>query len=290
MDSYTLKQEQNELLKSVSELKKKVETYEIRIKELHAEEVRYLSEIPNYKKQAEESKIKAGESAGKVTPLQEMLENAKKELIRVEGLTIRETQALAELKEIEKKIIEENKIINEQIKQRHEKLKERELVIDDREKKAEAKEIHNNRFESELDNRQVDLSQREKEIDLGYQELNSRLEIHDNNLSVHAESVRSLAERKKFHAEDEQLLKDKLAKADKFVKDQIELKVNLLLQSENLKKEIELTKAKQVSLDKNIADLVNQENVLKIKELKIKKIAHDAGIEKELKELEASLK
>lgn len=290
MDSFGLRQEQSELLKSVSDLKHKLEIGEARIKELHSEEMRYLEEIPVYKKQAQESKIQASEASGKVAPLQKILEDAQKELIKVQGLTARENQSLLEIKETEKNIIEENKIINEQIKQRHSELKQREFSIADREKCCDLREVGYKDIQFGLDNREVEISKKEQDLNKSHEKLEDKLETHKNNVELHNAKVDSLIEAKESHLQDEQILANKQARVEKLIKDNTELKAALLLQSDKLSKEITITQGKQVSLDRSLADLVNQENTLKIKELKIQKLAHDKGLEKELKELQESLK
>lgn len=285
MDSFGLRQEQSELLKSVNELKHQLEIGEDRMKELHSEEMRYLEEIPVYKKQAEESKNSHGMIEGKTVSLRIELDKVSKELERLKLLVIQEEKSLSDLKNTEKKIIEETKIMNDQIKQRHEKLKERESVSAGAINDIEIITGSLNNKESELDKREFAISQRESKHKEDSDILDSHIEVHEINVNSHNDRIRTFEEQKRFYIEDEQLLKDKLGKADKLIKDQIELKASLLLQTEKLKKEIELTQAKQVSLDKNIADLVNQENALKIKELKLNKMAHDNGLIKELAEL-----
>lgn len=285
MDSFGLRQEQSELLKSVAELNHKLEIGEARIKELHSEEMRYLEEIPVYKNQAEDIRIRSKELMNKYEILNKNLIIEEQKLCNIQTSVAKEEQALIELKETEQKIINENKDINETIKNRHIDLNIRETEIDKRESDLIIKEDSCKRIELDLVKRESDVVNKEKNISSGHDNLNSALEIHTNNLSIYSQNVRSLAEQRGFLEEDKIILKDKLAKADKVIKDQIELKAALLLQAEKLSKEISLTQAKQSSLDKNIADLINQENSLKIKELKISKMARDAGLIKELAEL-----
>lgn len=285
MDSYRLKEEQNELLKSVAELKNKIDTGRIRIKELHEEEIKYLSEIPEYKTQAEDKKLKYESILKQIEDSNKELTICKQKLKNIQHLVSIQEELLFDLKNTENKIIEETRIMNEQIKKRHEKLKEVESFLDNRERLVNAKEQYSIKYELELNHREVDLSKREEIHIKDKNTLDRDLEVHENNLIEHGRNLQSFTERKRFQTEDEQNLRDKLSKADRYIKEQIDLKASLLLQSEKLKKEIELTQAKQASLDKNIADLINQENALKIKELKIKKMVHDAGLVKELAEL-----
>lgn len=285
MDSFGLRQEQEDLTKLVSALKHKLEIGESRVKELHDEEMRYLIEIPVYKKQSEEARLRLESIDNQIVPLNQELSELYKELSKTKELISIENKSLIELRETEKKIIEETKLINEQIKNRHEELKNRQSVIENTEKLHS--EINNNhqKIDTDLSNRETNLLKKEEELNLGIQELSSRIDIHNSNLSIHAENVRSIIEQRKFITEDEQAVRDKLNKANKLVKDHIDLKAALLIQSEKLAKEIEITQNKQKSLDRNIADLKNQENALKIKELQIKKMAHDAGLEKQLADL-----
>ena len=85
MDSFGLRQEISELSKKYEDLKHRLIVGEARMKELHEEEMRYLTEIPNFRKQSEDAKAQAGEAAGKVSPLKKILDDAQKELIKVQG-------------------------------------------------------------------------------------------------------------------------------------------------------------------------------------------------------------
>ena len=59
---------------------------------------------------------------------------------------------------------------------------------------------------------------------------------------------------------------------------------------ESLDAEIKIANSKQESLDKAINDLKNEEKRIKILELKVIKLAKDANIDKELKDLMESVK
>lgn len=285
MDSFALRQEQSELFKSVSGLKHTLEVGEARIKELHDEEMRYLKEIPVYRQQSSEGRLEAKDLSSKIDIMKKEALVLKQSLYEIQNSVSKENEALDSLKETQIKIIEETKEINNQISNRHNDLMNRESSVQVRESNVSLKEKFCDNKESELSNREAELSKKENEHNNNVVILNSDIEKHELNVNAHDENVKSFAERKRFQYEDEQLLRDKLAKADKLVKDQVGLKAALLLQSEKLSKEISLTQAKQVSLEKNIADLINQENALKIKELKLNKMVHDAGLAKELAEL-----
>lgn len=290
MDSFSLRQEQSELLKSVADLKHKLDVGEARMKEMHVEEMRYLEEIPVYKKQAQEAKLQAQEAQEKVIPLRKDLDSANAELIKARGLTIREEIALKELKETQSKIIDETKTINEQVKQRHEKLKERESMVENREKLCDSRDIEHKNKESKLDNREFELLKNEETHKNNEKKLIEDISVHDLNVTLHRNKVNTFIESKELHLIDEQNLSIKSQRVERLIKENTELKSQLLLQADKMSQATKLAENKQVSLDKALADLINQENSLKIKELKIKKMAHDAGLQKELKDLEASLK
>ena len=290
MDSFGLRQEQENLVKSVNELKHKLEVVDARIKELHEEEMRYLSEIPQYKQQARDAQAQAKEAQAKVAPIKQELDELNKELIVIRGLNSIESKSLTELKETQKKIIEETKAINEQIKGRHEQLKQRELAVSDKEKACELREVGYSNRDFDLTKGEVELAQKIVVHKKNEEELKDKIETHKNNVALHNTKVDSLIEQKQFHEQDKADLQNKLAQVDKLKKEQIGMKSQLLLQAEKASKAITESERKQKMLDKAIDDLKNQENNLKLKELRVQKLIKDAGISKELKELEESLK
>lgn len=290
MDSYRLKEEQAILIKEVNDLKTKKDLMEKRINDLHAEEIRYLDEIPTFRKQFEEHKNILSVASSKTVIARKELTDVNDELRKVRSLIIEEKKSLENINNEHINAIEEirkEKIIlsklNYDIKNRESKVQERERTCDS----IELSHIDKN---EELFKRQVKLNREIDDMNINKKELDKDIESHIKSKIVLDETVNRLTQAKKFHEEDKQVLKDKLEKADRLVKENSEIKAQLLLQAEKLNKEIELCKSKQSSLDKNIADLVNQENTLKVKDLKIRKMAHDAGIQKELKELEESIK
>lgn len=290
MDSFGLRQEQSELMKSVLELQHKLEIGETRIKELHCEEMRYLEEIPIYKKQSEDAILKANNDSKQAVIVSDKLSKFYKELDQVKDLIVDQEMLWSNLKDTQKKIIEETRIINEQVKIRQQDLDKREESVLNRENLCDSRDIEHKTKYSELDSRELEMLQKEKEHTSNVDKLNSDINVHNNNIETYEEKIILFNEHKVFLEKDKEVLKNKLQKADILINSQVELKASLLLQAEKLSKEVSLTQSKQISLDKALLDLVNQENALKIKELKIKKMAHDAGLEKELKELEESLK
>lgn len=273
-----------ELRNEIDSLKHIKETMDKRVKELHEEEMRYLEEIPLYKKQAKEAKETHAVLAGKTVSLMAELEGVRKELVKTQGLVIVEQRALESLKETQKKIIEETKAMNEQIKQRHEQLKQRELAVGDMEKSSELREVGCKNREFDLDKREVEIKNKESALDHAHQDLNDSLKSHEKNIKIHANNVRSLAEQRKFHEEDKNVLQDKIYKADKLVKDHINLKASLLLQSEKLATSIKEVDEKRGFLDKQEQSLREREDFLRFKKSKFSQLVEDAGLPKEIKE------
>lgn len=289
MDSFGLRQEQETLIKNINTLKHQLEIGDARIKELHEEEMRYLKEIPIYEKQAKDAKDQAIDAQTKVSPLKQKLEDLNKDLLVMRGLNAVENKSLNELKETQKKIIEETKNINEQIKQRHEQLKQRELAVNDREKSCELREIGYKNRDFDLTKGEVELVKKIEGHKKNEEELDDKVETHKNNVSLHNTKVDALIEQKQFHEEDKIILQNKMANVDKLIKDNIDLKSQSLLLAEKMSKATKTAEAKQFMLDRAIDDLKNQENALKIKELKIQKMIKDAGLQDELKKLQAEL-
>ena len=285
MDSFGLREENAKLSKEYEQLKHMLIVGENRVKELHEEELRYLLEIPQYKQQAKDAKEQAQGFISSLAPLKKEIEELNKDLRIITGLNYVESKCLTELKETQKKIIQETKEINETIKQRHEQLKQRELAVADKEKACELREVGYSNRDFELTKGEVDLAQKVVVHKKNEEELRDKIETHKNNVEIHNKNVSSLIEQKKFHAEDAEALKDRLQKADKLVKDQIKLKTALLLQAEKADEAIKAAENKQKILDRALDDLKNQENILKIKELRVKKLINDNNIQKELAEL-----
>lgn len=290
MDSFGLKEEQNELVKSVSELKHIKEVMDKRVKELHSEELYYLGEIPKIKEEYQQNRLKIDQLNCQLSELSVIVNKHKSDIEKYKDVIANENKSFLELKSTQDKIIKDTFDINEKIKQRHSDLKEKELSISNRERLCDSREIQNNKKQSDLDNREVELIGKDKKISSSYAELNVSIENHNMDKSHHDNNVLSLHELRKFHEEDKQKLNNKLAQADRLIKENTDLKASLLLQADKLSKEVRIAEEKQKSLDRALADLSNQENVLKIKDLKIRKMAHDAGLQKELKELEESTK
>lgn len=289
-DALVLREELAQLKKDIISSRKVKDDLDSYVKTLYEEELRYISEISAYKKQSEENKFKAEEASKQCAIVNDKLSKFSMELQQVKELINKENLSLNELKETQQKIIKETSEINLHIQSRHAELKDKEKIYEYQINKINSLDLINKTKEAELIKREVEINNKEVALEHGHKNLESAIEIHSNNVSIHSQNVRSLSEMRKFHEEDENSLRDKLNNADRLVKEQIDIKVSLSLQEENLKKEIDTYKRKQDSLDKHIADLKNQENLLKIKELKILKIAREAGVEKELKELEESLK
>lgn len=289
MDSYALRQEISDLSKQWADLKHKLEVGETRMKELHEEEMQYLKEIPVYEKQSKDAKVQAIEVQSKISPLKQELNDLNKDLIVAKGLTAIENKSLSELKETQNKIIEETKNINEQIKVRHEQLKQRELAVGDREKSCELREVGYSNRDFDLTKGEVELAQNKESLDKSHEILRNNQDIHNENVKAHKVKVDALIEQKQFHEEDKIILQDKMAKADRLIKEQITMKTQLLLQAEKADKAIKAAENKQNILDRALDDLKNQDNILKVKELRIQKMIKDAGLQDELKKLQAEL-
>lgn len=289
-DPLILREESAQLKKDIAQSNHVKDALNKHVEELHQEELRYISEIPAYKKQAKEAEYMAGEASGRLTASQKLLEDAQKELIKVQGLTIKENKALSELKDTYKRIIKETSEINLQIDARHSELKDRERINKYQIDKINSLELINNNKQNELDKREINIKKNEDYIKSRFDDLKLKQDYHSKKVDEHEEKVDALIQSKELHLQDEQTLRDKLQKSEKIIQDNLKLKSDLLLQSEKLSKEIIITQNKQVSLDRSLADLVNQENTLKIKELKVNKLIRDKGLQDELRALQESLK
>ncbi len=289
-DSLRLREELAQLKKDILTSKKIKEDLDIHIKGLHSEELRYLGEIPQYKKQSEDAKNRKVELENKIIPIRKEFDLVLQELTKVKDLVVKEEKALIQTREYGHNVEKECAIKKVDLAKREEFLKVREEAVHGHEKDCVSREMFYKKVEFDLDNKEINIKSKECALDKAHQELLSAKNSHSKNLENHTERVNSLSEQRKFLEEDKQLVKDKLGKVDKLVKDHCELKAQLLLQADKASKSIKSAEDKQIMLDKALNELQHQENTLRIKELKIRKMAHEAGLQKELKELEESLK
>ena len=290
MDSFALREELANLQKSLAETKHIYEVMDKRVKELHIEEMRYLEEIPKYKKQAQEEKQVLLKLESGIPIARKELENITEQFKKIKELVIGEEEALREVKAAGHNIEKECAIKKSNILRQEENIKMMQIILSEREGDCVNKEEFNKKVELDLDNREIEIKNKERALEHGYQELNSSIDSYKSNLSDYAEKLRSLNEQRKFLEDDKQLTQDKLQKADKILKENLATKASLMLQADKMSNAIKSAEDKQRSLDRALADLVNQENVLKIKELKINKLIRDHGLQKELKELQESVK
>lgn len=289
-DKLRIREEISELKKQILIYKNEVQSLDIKVKKLHEEEIEYLRDIPSYKNRSELAKNNYLKLESQSISLKRELEGVIRELNKVRFLVIDEEKSLKESKDrklyISKEISDSYIELNKKIFD----INNRELLVGIREKDCNSRELFNRKIESDLDNREVKLNYLENEFNIKSNELINSIVLHEENKNIHCDNIRSIIEQRKFIEEDKLLVRDKLSKADKLVKDNCELKAQLLLQADKASQAIKTAENKQIMLDKALSELEHQENILKIKDLKIRKMAHEAGLQKELKELEATIK
>ncbi len=290
MDSYALREEFNTLQKEVTQLRHVKEVMDARLKEMHIEEIKYLEEIPIYKKRSDDAKNNYLKLEAQSVPLKKELEGIINELKKVRSLVIEEEKALDDIRNKIHDINNECSIKKLELSKIEKDLKLRQELVTVREADCNSRDAFHRKLEFDLDKRDVEISKKELALEHSHNDLHTERISHESNVRTYDENVRSLTEQRKFLEEDKQLIKDKLAKADKLIKDHCDLKAQLLLQADKMSKAVRTAEDKQIMLDKALTELTNQENTLKIKDLKIRKMAHDAGLQKELKELEASIR
>lgn len=290
MDSYKLREEHSKLVKDVDQLKHVKEVMDKRVKELHVQEMKYLDEIPELRKTWEKQKYLIDIYESKYKDAYKALEDINVKYQNLKKLAVIENEKLGNLIESNSK---ESFLLNKQkedIKDQSNELRIREEALRVRERECDARELVCIDREEAVFKSEVKLKKLQEFVNISNKELEANVEIHKIKVSKHDKKEADFIENKKYHSFQEEELKQKLQQIDKIIKENSALKSQLLLQADKLSKELQIAKDKQVSLDRNIADLDNQSNVLKIKELRIKKLAHDNGLIKELRELEASVK
>lgn len=284
MDSF------KELEKTINDLKNIKESLDSRIKNLHAQEIAYLEEIPRLKIAVDNEKLRTGkvfENSLNASKELEIIKDRIKELKSVLNKLNNETALLQlEYTDVSRKIVE----TNIQIENKRRDIKNREIYVQEKERKCDAIEIVLNKKESDLDQREFEINKKDRLILEKSSVLDKNISTHEVVLELHRNDLETLRSRKLNQSQVEDSLNIKNEKLEKLIKDNSDIKAALLLQADKLSKEIKACEQKQGSLDRNILDLTNQENLLKIKELKIIKMAREAGIEKELKSLEESIK
>lgn len=289
-DLSRVRKELEHLKKEILASKHIKEVLDSRIQDLHKEEVRYLDEIPSLKREWQKHNIILRELREKCKDVDQSWSSAKEELKILRKSIDSEQLKLSDLikkNELALTILDKKE---EELKVDASKLRDREDSVRSREIKCDSRELACIDREEIVFKGEVELNIIREDINKLYKKLESDIEIHKSRMLNHEKREAVLLENKKYHVSQEEILKQKMQQAEKIIKDNAILKNQLMLQAEKLSKEIRLANEKQTSLDRNISDLTNQSNALKIKELKVKKMAHDAGLIKELKELEESIK
>lgn len=285
------------MLEELDKLKKDIlsarhikEVLDGHIKDLSSEELRYIEEIPVYKQQANNEFLAAQEASKQAEVLRQEVSKWGNELSKIKELVLDQEMILSASKIAQENIEKECAFKKSNILQIENNVKSRELAVQDRERKCSEKELSLILRDENIFRDESEVNKKLKEIELKNKALEEKLETHKNNVDLHNKKVDALIESKELHMQDEVILDDKLAKVSILIKQNVELKQSLLLQADKLSKEISITQNKQLFLDKSLSDLKNQENALKIKELKLTKMAHDKGLEQELKDLQEQLK
>lgn len=278
------------LQKEIKQLQHTKDVLNKRIEELSKEELQYLTDIPKFKKQAEDQKNSTDGIIEKTNLLRNNLSSVNNELKENTSILEKTKSDIKELRE------ESNAVLNDVIKKRSsvEKLyidvKNRESKCVEREKNIESKELSLKETEKIYENNKKELSDSIKR----WKESNDKLILDNEKLLLSKKELDSeknkFYEIRKSYFDQEEVLKSKILEADRIIKNNSVITIELELKNKKLDEETSKSIRLQDSLSRNISDLDNQRKFVKVMELRVKKLAHDAGIDKELQELEASLK
>lgn len=274
-------------VKAVQHIK---DTLDKRIEQLSKEELKYLADIPAFKKQAEDARIQGEEISKKVSVLRQALrqsDDAVKSNREILAATQKEMQ---ELRDNSQKILDNIQEEKEESRKRILDIKNREVLCGDREKLIEKRELACNQREVHLSRDEFVLQDRIMNLAKDRAALDQELELHKSNVGNHASNVRILSEKTAETNSLREVLKSKSGDLETLIRHNEELQLDLILQKKDLADQIEKSKFLQSSLDSNIRDLENEKKRIQVLELKVKKLAHDKGLDAEIKELEEALK
>lgn len=289
-DSLRVRQELERMKKEVAVLNNTKSTLENIIQNLSKEKVKYLEEIPKSKKWAEQQKELTETVSAKTSLAVKALSEANQKLKDVKKLIEAEENKLSALKlenEIELGSLFDlrNKNNNES-----EDLKKREVAVRDRLNLAGTKEAENEKNALAIIQKMAVLEKNNMNFLKASAVLNARTEELNSAVETHIQNVKVFESNRIIYSNQLEGLKYKLAQANNLISETNELKSNLVRQLKKLDDSIARSEEKQKSLDRNISDLATKEKALQIKDLRIRKLAHEAGLDKELVELEQALK
>ena len=289
-DPLRLREELAQLKKDIAQAQHIKDAVNTHVEALHKEELGYIGAIPSFKQRAKDAEKDAVESYKLLETVNQKIISAHKELTAIQNEIIEANKHLDDVRKAADSVEKQCFLMKEDVLNRVEDIKRREKAVQDRENNCSNQESFHKKVEFDLDRKEAELKKKEDAHIVSQKQLDNNIELHEKNVSLHNDRVRVLNEQRSSVEEAWKRIDDKMLQADKLMKENIDTKAGLMMQLEQVAKDTEANVVKQKSLDTNIADLKHQENVLKIKELKIKKLAYDAGLQQQLKDLEATVK
>lgn len=261
-----------------------------RVKKLSEEELQYLSDIPKFKKQAENERAVCEEIVNKSNVFKSQLSAINNELKEKRDAILKANEDMEEISHNSKLVTDSIHKQSVECVNRIDAVKKREVDANSRENLIQAKENELEKIKSDIDSKNDKLNISMKR----WEELRSKnekdLESLEQKKSELDKRENLFNENRKSAIQQEEILKDKIQDSDRIIKNNTNLTAELELKKSDLNKEISKSATLQESLSRNISELENEKKRIKIMELRVKKMAHDSGLDKELQELEESLK
>lgn len=256
------------------------------IQNLSNEKIKYLEEIPKSKKWAEDQAERANIISVKTDNLVKELNSKNQDLKDINSLIVQANKDLNDLKDAhasEIPALEDRKL---EIINRTKDIKDREVALNQRLAIAEDKERKNLAQDNINESKLLDISKKQKEYIEASQYLESNRKSLTDRENEHVKNESLFNENKKDYINKQDILKYKLEQANVLIKDNEKLKRELEFQKKSLKDATDRMEERKLSLHNNILALNNREKELQIKDLRIRKLAHEAGLDKELAELQ----
>ena len=286
----TIEKEMKDIPLELRALRLKKQGLESEINKLNNEKFNLLKEILIIKEKVKGEALKfketIQETSDEVNKKKSVIADCNKEKTLLKSIEIEVHHKKDEVMALIKK----NQAMEIQIAIQDKELKESNLKLQqgnaqlEREKKiAKDIEVENRKKQKEFDDVLVNIDAQKLDIE----DKKGRLDI----LLTDAQKVKQQYEDKlKEASENNKLLQTRTSELNSAIKSNEAEKEKTEALNKDLEEVIKETEEKGQSFDKMNAELENKQKEIEISELKLQKLARDKGLEKELKELQESLK
>lgn len=285
-----LKFEVEKVKKELKSLQLSKDNLLLEINNLSSQKVKYINEIPHFKILADSERDITNELLDRNSKLKEQLSCLNNQIKDLTLLVNDSKSYLEILKNDSDKLYYRLSDKNKEYEKRLIDIKERESSLLKAERLFSIRENEIINADKVNSQKEILFTIKEDELNQKINKLELDIEFHEYDKYSYAKNLEEYSNNLMKLEEDNEILSGRIKEFELIVRKNVDLKSELLAEKNKLNEEIIKTKSMQDSLSRNIEDLDNKEKKIKIMELRIKKMAHDAGLNKEIKELEESLK